>query len=56
MDTKDRIYVAPKRGRLPRRYEFADRGPYTVQQKLRLLALLLFLGACIYGALYRAFR
>jgi hypothetical protein len=52
MDSKDRIYVAPKRGRLPRRYEFADRGPLTVKQQLRLAAVLLALCAGMSWLIY----
>jgi len=43
MDEKLRIYIAPKRGRLPRRYEVIDQWP--VAKKLRWLSVFLLAGA-----------
>jgi hypothetical protein len=45
-----RIYITPKRGRLPRRYEVDDQR--TPQQKLRWLALWLSVGAAFWGGVW----
>lgn len=52
LDNDDRIYIAPKRGRLPRRYE----EPWSVQKKLRLIAVAVLIGAAIYFGIYLVLR
>lgn len=55
MEKHEHIWIAPKRGRLPRRYEVSD--TRTFQQKLRILALWLFLGALFWaGVIYLAVK
>lgn len=55
MEAKERIWIAPKRGRLPRRYEVSD--TRTFQQKLRVLSLWLLLGVAFWaGVIYLALR
>lgn len=46
MDKSERIYIAPKRGRLPRRYEVIDQWPVT--KKLRWLSVFLIVGAAFW--------
>lgn len=50
MEAKDRIFIAPKRGRIPRRYEVTDER--TSQQKLRVLAAWLLVGALFWAGVY----
>ena len=47
MDRSERIYIAPKRGRLPRRYEVIDNR--TQAQRWRVIAWLLLVGALVTG-------
>lgn len=49
MDTKNRIYIAPKPGRIPRRYEFIDGEQ---RHQARWIALWLLLGAAFWGCVY----
>lgn len=48
MDKGERIYIAPKRGHLPPRYQ----PDLTFQQKLRVLAYCLMLGAFFWGGVW----
>lgn len=48
MDKSERIYIAPKPCRLPRQ-SFNER---TIQQKLRVLAFWLLVGAVFWGGIY----
>lgn len=50
MDKSERIYVAPKRGRLPRRYEFEHR--WSAGKKVRVLAACMAVGAGFWGFVY----
>lgn len=52
MQAKDRIYIAPKPCRLPRQ-GYNER---TVQQKLRWVALWLFLGAMFWAGVWWKYR
>ena len=38
MDKSERIYIAPKRGRLPRRYEVIDQWPVEIDRPMATLA------------------
>lgn len=48
MDKDKRIYIAPKRGRLPRKYEFVDRPPH----RLRWWTLSLVVGIASWIGIY----
>jgi len=54
MDKADYIRIAPKRGRLPRRYEVIDQR--TPAQRWRVIAYLLAIAAAITGAIYLVIR
>lgn len=57
MNRSERIHIpAPKRGRLPRRYEFPERPAMTVKQKLRLLSVLLLVCSALSLWLYLVMR
>ena len=51
---RTRIYVAPKRGRLPWHYQ--ERPVLSTKQKLQLLSLLLFLCAGMAGLFWAVLR
>ena len=48
-------YVPRQRGRLPFKYELHD-DEWSIKTKLRVLAVLMALGAIIYGAIYAVLR
>lgn len=48
-----RIYIAPKRGRLPRRYELIDEAPLSVRSKLRWISLFLAVGAGMWFGVWK---
>lgn len=50
MDKSERIYVAPKRGRLPRRYEFHNQ--WSMRKKVRALTACMALGILFWAAIY----
>ena len=54
MDRSERIYIAPKRGRLPRRYEVIDNR--TPAQRWRVVCYLCLIGAALTGAVYLVIR
>ena len=54
MEKSERIYIAPKRGRLPRRYEVIDQR--TPAQRWRVIAYLLAVAAAITGAIWLVIR
>ena len=54
MDEGLPIRIAPKRGRLPRRYEVIDNR--TTAQRWRVIAYLLAVAAAITGAIYLVIR
>lgn len=54
MQQNERIYIAPKRGRLPRKYEVIDQLP--VKTKLRYLALMLLVCAGFWASVWWIFQ
>lgn len=54
MDKSERIYIAPKRGRLPWRYE--ERAQFSTKQKLHLLSVLLIACAGLSWWLYEVLK
>ena len=54
MDKADRIYIAPKRGRLPRRYEVID--DRTPAQRWRVVCYLCLAMATITGLIWMGLR
>jgi len=50
MEKSERIYIAPKRGRLPRRYEVTDNR--TTAQRWRVICYLCLACAGITGLIY----
>lgn len=50
-----RIYIAPKRGRLPRKYELIGE-PMPVKHKLRWISLFLAVGAMFWFGVYLVLR
>lgn len=54
MDAKDHMYIRPKRGRLPRKYEVIDQLP--VKTKLRYLALMLLVCAGFWASIWWIFQ
>lgn len=52
MDIKDRIYIAPVRGRLPRRYEVISGPLPSAKQKWRWFGAFCLICAAFWGAVY----